>query len=77
MARYTRLQYHDRLNIETLLRLGYSQNQIAQELGRDPSTISREIKKHLDSQKTYRAQYAQRKSQKQSSSRKKDKRKLY
>ena len=46
-------------NIETLLQEKYTNKQIANRLGRDPSTISREIKKGLDGSGIYRAWVAQ------------------
>ena len=46
-------------NIETLLQEKYTNKQIAQKLGRDPSTISREIKKGLDGNGNYHAWVAQ------------------
>ncbi|MGH7239035.1 MAG: helix-turn-helix domain-containing protein [Candidatus Saccharimonadales bacterium] len=49
----------DRGSIETLLQEQYTNKDIARRLGRDPSTISREIKKGLDGSSTYRAFVAQ------------------
>ena len=46
-------------NIETLLQEKYTNKQIAEKLGRDPSTISREIKKGLDGNGIYHAWVAQ------------------
>ena len=46
-------------NIETLLQEKYTNKEIAQKLGRDPGTISREIKKGLDGSGVYRAWLAQ------------------
>ena len=46
-------------NIETLLQEKYTNKQIAKRLGRDPSTINREIKKGLDGSGIYRAWVAQ------------------
>lgn len=46
-------------NIETLLQEQYTNKEIAKRLGRDPSTISREIKKGLDGSGIYRAWVAQ------------------
>jgi len=45
--------------IETLLQEKYTNKQIAQKLGRDPSSISREIKKGLDGSGIYHAWVAQ------------------
>ncbi|MCE7936464.1 IS30 family transposase [Candidatus Saccharibacteria bacterium CPR2] len=46
-------------NIETLLQEKYTNKEIARRLGKDPSTISREIKKGMDGSGTYRAWVAQ------------------
>lgn len=46
-------------NIETLLQEKYTNKQIAQKLGRSPSTISREIAKGLDGSSIYHAWVAQ------------------
>lgn len=46
-------------NIETLLQEKYTNKQIAQKLGRSPSTISREIAKGLDGSSIYYAWVAQ------------------
>lgn len=45
----------DRGRIEVLLQEKYTNKVIAKKLGRDPSTISREIKKSLDGSGIYRA----------------------
>ena len=49
----------DRGKIEILLQEKYTNKQIAKKLGRDPSTIGREIKKGLDGSRIYRAWVAQ------------------
>jgi len=49
----------DRGKIETLLQEQYTNKQIAMRLGRDPSTIGREIKKGLDGSGIYHAWIAQ------------------
>ena len=46
-------------NIETLLQEKYTNKQIAEKLGKAPSTISREIKKGLDGAGNYSAFVAQ------------------
>ena len=46
-------------NIETLLQEKYTNKDIARKLGRDPSSISREIKKGLDGKGNYDAWIAQ------------------
>jgi len=45
----------NRGSIETLLQEKYINKQIAERIDRDPSTISREIKKGLDGSGIYRA----------------------
>ena len=47
------LDARERLQIADLLRLGHSMRRIAAELGRHPSTISRELRRHRDSQGLY------------------------
>ena len=49
----------DRGSIETLLQEKYTNKEIAQRVGKDPSTIGREIKKGLDGSGNYRAWIAQ------------------
>lgn len=49
----------DRGSIETLLQEKYTNKQIAERIGRVPSTISREIRKGLDGSGIYRAWVAQ------------------
>lgn len=49
----------DRGKIEILLQENYTNKQIARKLGKDPSTISREIKKGLDGSGIYRSWVAQ------------------
>ncbi len=46
MAKNTHLTLSDRIVIESSLRDGFSFKQIAQELGKDPSTISKEVRGH-------------------------------
>ena len=46
-------------NIETLLQEKYTNKEIAERIGKDPSTISREIKKGLDGSGIYHAWIAQ------------------
>jgi hypothetical protein len=43
---YTHLQAEDRAGIMLMLSEGYSQRHIARHLGRSPSSISREIRRH-------------------------------
>lgn len=49
----------DRGKIEVLLQEEYTNKQIAKKLGKDPSTISREVNKGLDGSDIYRAWVAQ------------------
>jgi IS30 family transposase len=60
---YTRLNKEDRIKIQTLLKIGMTVTQIAKELERSPSTISREVKKgiHLPGE-GYFAEQAERRS---------------
>lgn len=44
---YNHLSYEERIQIETLLREKYSIRKIAKRLGRNPATISREIKRNF------------------------------
>jgi len=43
---YVHLTTSERVKIETYLELGFSMRKIAQHLGRQPSTISRELKRN-------------------------------
>ncbi|WP_245987463.1 helix-turn-helix domain-containing protein, partial [Ureibacillus endophyticus] len=45
---YTHLTISERSKIETYFELGYSIRQIAEFLKRSPSTISRELRRHLN-----------------------------
>lgn len=45
---YQHLTISERAKIETLLELGYSIRAIAKQLHRNPSTISRELKRHVN-----------------------------
>jgi IS30 family transposase len=47
------LEARERLQIADLLRLGHSMRRIAAELGRHPSTISRELRRHRDGEGLY------------------------
>ncbi|WFF74293.1 helix-turn-helix domain-containing protein [Proteiniclasticum sp. QWL-01] len=47
MAKYTHLIFDERLKIQALLLESISFRQIARELHKDPSTISKEIRNHL------------------------------
>jgi len=46
--RYKQLTLQKRYQISTLLEYGYTQKEIAKELGVHPSTISREIRRNWD-----------------------------
>ena len=52
------LSLHERLQIADLLRLGCSMRQVAEELGRSPSTIKRELDRHRDAEGRYLPQTA-------------------
>lgn len=54
----SRLSYEDRVHIEVALAQGRSMRAIAADLGRAPSTISREVKAHADGRGRYRAKRA-------------------
>ncbi len=45
---YSHLTISERVKIETLLELGYSIRKIAYQLNRQPSTISRELKRNAE-----------------------------
>jgi IS30 family transposase len=47
------LQYRERLQIADLLELGHSMRAVARELGRQPSTIKRELDRHRDIEGRY------------------------
>jgi IS30 family transposase len=50
MSTYTQLTQEERYQIHALMKAGYSQTEIASMLGRDKSTISRELKRNQDSE---------------------------
>jgi IS30 family transposase len=52
------LSLHERLQIADLLRLNYSMRRIAAELGRNPSTVKRELDRHRDEGGRYLPQSA-------------------
>jgi len=62
MKGYSHLTRHDRLKIESLLRQGHNQAQIARKVRVSPSTISRELKRgqyeHLNSDYTTEIRYS-------------------
>ena len=47
MAKNIHLVLDDRITIEVLLKERATFTQIAKELGKDPSTISKEVRRHL------------------------------
>ena len=49
---YVHLTTSERVKIETYLELGFSMRKIAKHLGRQPSTISRELKLQRDRRRT-------------------------
>jgi IS30 family transposase len=56
---YCHLTYFDRCEIQLLKRAGHSLREIAREMGRSPSTICRELKRHSDHRGRYKALRAQ------------------
>jgi transposase, IS30 family len=74
--KYKRLTSIDRVTIEVLLKENLNYSAIAVRLGCNKSTISREVKLGLDCLGQYRASYADKKSFKRVSRRKKDKRRI-
>jgi transposase, IS30 family len=60
IAKYHQLTHEERYSITALLRIGCSQAEIAVELGRSPSTISRELRRNVTRHDGfYRAEKAQ------------------
>jgi IS30 family transposase len=45
---YRQLTLDERYQLQTLIRQGFTQTEIARELGRDPSTVSREIRRNTE-----------------------------
>ena len=76
MKNYKRLNSDEREEISRMLAQNWSLNNIAKKLDRYVSTISREIKAGNCNKHTYRAEKAQRRAGRNSSKRKKGKRKL-
>jgi len=76
MKKYKRLDLDEREEISRMLAQNCSCNGIARSLGRYTSTISREIRAGSCNQSTYRAGKAQRRAERNSSKRKKNKRKI-
>ena len=62
MKKYTRLSYSERVKIEEFRNLKFSPSKIAQKLGRNKSTIIREISRNRYAHSSYYADYANRKS---------------
>ena len=56
---YTQLTLSKRYHISALKKQGFSQKEIAQEVGVHPSTISRELKRNQDATRGYDAELAQ------------------
>lgn len=59
MLKYQRITLIEREEISRLIASGFSRRQIAQNLDRSPSTISREIRRYTADQKYYRAIFAE------------------
>lgn len=76
MKNYIRLKIEDREEISRLLTLGSSYRSIAKAIGRNPSTISREIGRIQSGPKNYRAVTSERIAARLSTSRRGGKRKL-
>lgn len=76
MTNYKRLDSDEREEISRMLALKYSLNQIAEKLGRYTSTISREVRSGNCNKYNYRACKAQRRSLRNSSKRKKGKKRI-
>lgn len=74
--KYHRLTFEEREEISRLLSQKYSFSDIANYLGRNRSTISREVNKGSENKYVYRAIRAQKRAKRNSSKRKKGKRKL-
>ena len=68
---YTQLTLSKRYHISALKKQGYSQKEIAAEIGVHPSTISRELRRNNDSLRGYDAELAQVKSVQREKSKKK------
>lgn len=62
-AAFRQLQPEERLRLASLKQQGLSVRKIAQELGRSPATISRELRRNTDAQWGYASQIAHRLSQ--------------
>jgi len=77
MGKYNRLTMDEREEISRLLALGHSYQFIGRALGRNVSTISREVRKGSLNRYTYRAVRAQRRAWRKSRQRKLGKRKLF
>jgi len=76
MKTYHRLTFEEREEISRLLSQKYSFNTIANDLGRNKGTISREVNDGADNKYVYRAIRAQNRAKRKSSKRRKGKRKL-
>lgn len=76
MKTYRRLTFEEREEISRLLSQKCSFNAIANYLGRDKSTISREVNQGADNKYVYRAVRAQNRARRKSAKRRKGKRKL-
>jgi len=76
MKTYHRLTFEEREEISRLLSQKYSFNAIANDLGRNKGTISREVNDGADNKYVYRAIRAQNRAKRKSSKRRKGKRKL-
>lgn len=56
---YTHITHENRLTLAALLRTTWSQKEIAEEIGKDPSSIGREVERNKDDDGIYRALHAE------------------
>ena len=61
MTSYAQITHNDRIMLSALFRKGFTQSEIARELGKNQSTISRELSRNIVSNHPYHAVYATRK----------------
>jgi len=73
---YSRIGFEEREEVSRLLCVGFGVREIARALSRSPGSISREVRRPKKGKRFYRVIGAQRKADKQASSRKLGKRRL-
>lgn len=76
MSKYKRLSIEEREELLVLNAQSLSVREIGRRLSRSPSTVSRELKRHLSSSRVYRASWAQKQSELKASSRRKGQSKI-